>query len=89
MTVLDTITHNLDTLKLHSGKIIITTHHKPDGDAMGSSLGLYHYLAQAGIESQIVTPTDYSDFLHWLPGNDSVIVYEEDKEKSSFFDKFE
>jgi len=82
MTVLDTITHNLDTLKLHSGKIIITTHHKPDGDAMGSSLGLYHYLAQAGIESQIVTPTDYSDFLHWLPGNDSVIVYEEDKEKS-------
>ena len=25
-------------------KIVITTHYNPDGDAMGSSLGLYHYL---------------------------------------------
>jgi len=69
--VQDTITHNLAELRKHSGKIVITTHHKPDGDAMGSSLGLYHYLKNAGIDSQIVTPTDYAEFLHWLPGNDA------------------
>ena len=78
----DTITHNLAELRKHSGKIVITTHHKPDGDAMGSSLGLYHYLKNAGIDSQIVTPTDYAEFLHWLPGNDTVIVYEEDSKRS-------
>lgn len=78
----DTITHNLEELRKHSRKIVITTHHKPDGDAMGSSLGLYHYLKSAGIHSQVVTPTDYAEFLHWLPGNDSVIVYEEHKGKS-------
>jgi phosphoesterase RecJ-like protein len=80
--VLDTISHNLQDLRNHSGKIIITTHHKPDGDAMGSSLGLYLYLKEAGIESQVITPTDYAAFLHWLPANDSVIVYEEEKQKS-------
>lgn len=80
--MLDTISHNLQDLKNHSGKIVITTHYKPDGDAMGSSLGLYHYLKEAGIDSQVVTPTDYAEFLHWLPGNDTVIVYEEEKQRS-------
>jgi len=81
--VLDTITHNLQDLKSQSGKIIITTHYKPDGDAMGSSLGLYLYLKSAGIDSQVITPTDYADFLHWLPANDRVMVYEEHKEKAN------
>ncbi|MDB4173648.1 DHH family phosphoesterase, partial [Bacteroidia bacterium] len=78
----DTIKHNLQDLQKHSGKIVITTHHKPDGDAMGSSLGLYHYLKEAGIDSQIITPTDYAEFLHWLPGNDTVMVYTDDVQKS-------
>lgn len=76
----DTIKHSLRELEEHSGNIIITTHHKPDGDAMGSSLGLYNYLKNSGIDSQVVTPTDYSEFLHWLPGNEAVIVYEEQPE---------
>ena len=78
----DTIIHSLQDLKRQSGKIIITTHHKPDGDAMGSSLGLYHYLKAGGIESQVITPTDYADFLHWLPANENVIIYDEHKEIS-------
>ena len=78
----DTIVHTLEDLRASSGKIVITTHHKPDGDAMGSSLGLYHLLKNAGIDSQVITPTDYAEFLHWLPGNDTVMVYEADKPKS-------
>lgn len=58
-------------------KIIITTHHKPDGDAMGSSLGLYNYLIQQGHHVRVITPTDYPQFLEWMPGNGEVIIYTE------------
>jgi phosphoesterase RecJ-like protein len=57
-------------------QIVITTHHKPDGDAMGSSLGLYNALIQLGHRVQVVTPNDYGSFLHWLPGNETVIEFE-------------
>ena len=62
--------------------IVITTHHKPDGDAMGSSLGLYNYLIQKGHQVRVITPTDYPSFLQWLPNNPEVIVYPEKKFES-------
>src|ERR1700750_2397786 len=64
-------------------KIVITTHHKPDGDAMGSSLGLYNYLIQQGHHVKVITPTDYPDFLSWMPGNGEVIIYTENIEQSA------
>jgi phosphoesterase RecJ-like protein len=63
-------------------KIVITTHHKPDGDAMGSSLGLYAYLIQKGHHVSVITPTDYPYFLHWLPNNSDVIIYTDNKIES-------
>jgi bifunctional oligoribonuclease and PAP phosphatase NrnA len=62
-------------------KIVITTHHKPDGDAMGSSLGLYNYLIQLGHHVNIITPTDYPEYFNWMPGNDHVIIFIDFKEK--------
>lgn len=62
--------------KFSNPKIIITTHHKPDGDAMGSSLGLYNLLLNMGIDSQVITPSDYAKFLAWMPGNDKVLNFE-------------
>ncbi|UOE48899.1 DHH family phosphoesterase [Mucilaginibacter sp. SMC90] len=64
-------------------KIVITTHHKPDGDAMGSSLGLYNYLIQQGHHARVIAPTDYPDFLSWLPGNEDVIIYTEHREEAA------
>lgn len=64
-------------------KIVITTHHKPDGDAMGSSLGLYNYLIQQGHHTQVITPTDYPDFLAWMPGNENVMIFTENIDKST------
>lgn len=64
-------------------KIVITTHHKPDGDAMGSSLGLYNYLIQQGHHARVIAPTDYPDFLSWLPGNENVIIYTEHREEAA------
>ena len=74
---------SLKELLAQPRKIVITTHHKPDGDAMGSSLGLYNYLIQLGHHAKVVTPTDYPDFLAWMPGNEEVIIYTENIEASA------
>jgi bifunctional oligoribonuclease and PAP phosphatase NrnA len=64
-------------------KVVITTHHKPDADALGSSLGLYLFLNKLGVNAQVITPTDYGDFLKWMPGENTVINFEEFEEKSA------
>lgn len=79
--MLDTAT--LNNLLAQPQKIVITTHHKPDGDAMGSSLGLYNYLIQQGHHTTVIAPTDYPDFLSWMPGNDAVIIYTEKTAQSA------
>ena len=63
-------------------KIVITTHRGPDGDAMGSSLAMMHFLMKLGHHVDVITPNSYADFLHWMPGNDRVIVYEEREEEA-------
>lgn len=67
--------NELNDLIIKCQKPLIITHYNPDGDAIGSSLGFYHYLVKRGKTPTIVTPNDYPDFLHWIPGNDNVIVY--------------
>ena len=62
--------------------IVITVHRGPDGDAMGSALGLYNVLVQLGHIVTVITPNDYASFLYWLPGNEKVIVFTEEKEKA-------
>ena len=57
-------------------KVVITTHQKPDGDAMGSSLGLFHFLKQFGHQVTVISPTNWADFLDWMPGTKSVLDYE-------------
>ena len=62
-------------------KIMITTHQKPDGDAMGSMLGLYHFLIQFGHDVTPVSPTNWADFLSWMPGTEQVLDFERNVEK--------
>jgi bifunctional oligoribonuclease and PAP phosphatase NrnA len=57
--------------------ILITTHQNPDADAMGSSLGWAGYLRKKGHHVTVVTPTEYPQNLHWMPGNESVIAFDE------------
>lgn len=63
-------------------KVVITMHQKPDGDAMGSSLGLFHILIQLGHQVTVISPTNWASFLNWLPGCKAVIDYEKNKERS-------
>ncbi|WP_162416880.1 DHH family phosphoesterase [Cyclobacterium roseum] len=60
-----------------SKRIIITTHHKPDADALGSSLALALYLKKKKHQVTVVSPSDYPSFLHWMKGNDEVINFED------------
>ncbi|MBC6365522.1 bifunctional oligoribonuclease/PAP phosphatase NrnA [Algoriphagus sp. AK58] len=70
-------------------KIFITTHVKPDADALGSSLGLANYLIKKGHDVTVVTPTDYPYFLTWMKGNDSVLDFSLEKDKTLAVSKLE
>lgn len=60
-------------------KIAIIPHRSPDGDAMGSTLALYHFLLKLNHQPQIISPNDFPNFLAWMPGSENVLVYENDK----------
>jgi len=61
-------------------KIVIIPHRSPDGDAMGSTLGLYHFLKKLNHEAIVVAPNEFPEFLAWLPGSENVLIFEKDKE---------
>ncbi|GAA4958876.1 bifunctional oligoribonuclease/PAP phosphatase NrnA [Algibacter aquimarinus] len=66
------IKHLLATKK----KIVIVPHKNPDGDAIGSTLGLYHYLLKGGHDAQVITPNDYPNFLKWVPGENTILKHD-------------
>lgn len=68
---------------LNSSKsIVLTTHHNPDGDAVGSLLGLYHALKSLNYPVLVISPNGFPDFLTWLPGSENVIRFSEHKTKA-------
>jgi bifunctional oligoribonuclease and PAP phosphatase NrnA len=60
-------------------KMVVLTHFKPDADALGSSLGLSKYLKKMGHTVKVITPSDYPDFISWMPGNKEVLIFQKDK----------
>lgn len=60
-------------------KIVIVTHKNPDGDAIGSSLGLFHYLMKGRHQVHVLTPNDSPSFLKWIPGNETILKYDSQK----------
>lgn len=61
-------------------KIAILPHRNPDGDAMGSTIGLYHFLLKMGHRPTVISPNEFPDFLAWLPESGNVKVFEREKE---------
>lgn len=55
-------------------KIVITTHLSPDGDALGSSLALYHYFRKTGKDVRVIVPNAFPYFLKWMNGADNIIL---------------
>ena len=71
---------SINKLKTYIGKgdkIVIVSHELPDGDAIGSSLGLYHYLMSFDKKSiKVIVPNAFPEFLKWMPGSNDIIIYE-------------
>jgi bifunctional oligoribonuclease and PAP phosphatase NrnA len=66
-----------------TSRIVIVSHVNPDGDAVGSSLALYHYFRKTGKDVKIVIPDPCPDFLRWLPGNDQIIIFKHKKKEAA------
>lgn len=71
------IQEKLKSLLEHPKKAVIVGHKNPDGDAVGSCLGLWHFLVQRGHEAVVIMPNDYPNFLKWLPGSESVLLFDQ------------
>ncbi|MEO0898898.1 MAG: bifunctional oligoribonuclease/PAP phosphatase NrnA [Bacteroidota bacterium] len=75
---------DIKTLLSEPRRIAITMHAKADGDAIGSSLGLYHYLKQKGHRVEVVSPTDYPENLKWIAGTEDVQIGPNDPDRASW-----
>jgi phosphoesterase RecJ-like protein len=62
--------------------IVITMHQKPDADAMGSALGLYHFLLTFGHQVTVISPTNWAKWLDWMPDCNKVVDYELHRDKA-------
>ncbi len=70
---------SLQKLLASPKKIAIVPHRSPDGDAMGSTLGLYHFLLKLNHNVVVIAPNDFPNFLAWMPGSNKVLIFENDK----------
>ncbi len=76
------IIEDLKTKLLTVSNIVITTHSNPDGDAIGSSLGLYHCLKNKGFNVDVVVPNAYPEFIQWMDDNDKVVKFSDNKKEA-------
>jgi bifunctional oligoribonuclease and PAP phosphatase NrnA len=65
---------------LSASHIIITSHKSPDGDSIGSSLGLLHFIEKLGKKVIICHPDPVPEYLLWLEGSDSILTIQKDTE---------
>ncbi len=65
--------------------IVIIPHKNPDGDAIGSCMGLAKFLEGLGQRPNVVAPNDYPKFLKWMPGNEHILNFEKENLFTSLF----
>ena len=59
--------------------VVIVCHTSPDGDAIGSSLGLYEYLKRKGKNVTVIVPNYFPDFLHWMKDAERILRFDRQK----------
>lgn len=77
--------HEFEDLISQAENIVITTHQRPDGDGLGSSLGIYHFLNSIHKKANLVLPDKYADSLEFMFNNfpkNRLVIYTEDAESS-------
>lgn len=64
-------------------KIVLVSHKNPDGDTIGASLAMMHYLRKKGHEVSMLVPNDFPRFYQWMPGADEMIIFDRNAHKVS------
>ncbi len=62
-------------------RVTLMTHINPDGDAIGSMLGLYWFLLKKGCQVSMAVPNDFPHFLDWMDGADQILVYSKQRDR--------
>jgi len=63
--------------------IAITSHRNPDGDAIGSSLAVYHYLKRKGHSVSVIFPSEYPDNFAWMPEAEKILIHDIEPEDAN------
>jgi len=79
--IAETLVNDSNELINKARKIAIITHISPDGDAMGSALGLYHFFYSLNKEAIVIVPNHYAAFFEWMPAVSQILIYETQKEQ--------
>ena len=66
-----------------ANSIIITTHKSPDGDAIGSSQALYHFLKKLEKNVTVIVPDAFPEFLNWMEDVDKIIYHDKETTKAN------
>lgn len=74
---------DINQLLIPENKIVILTHYNPDGDAIGSSLGLKHYLEAKGLNPEVIVPNDFPKFLKWMPDAKKITIADYKRKKAA------
>lgn len=73
---MNTNIQDLEAVLASPKNIVIVPHKNPDGDAIGASLAVYHYLTLLGHTTSVIAPNEYPDFLKWMPGNEHILKFD-------------
>ncbi len=60
-----------------SENVVIISHVGPDGDAVGSTLGMYHFLNGLEKQATVVLPNEFPQYLNWMPDSDTIVIAED------------
>jgi len=68
-----------------ANSIVVTSHKNPDGDAVGSALAMHHFLTSLGKKVTTILPDSVPEFLQWLPGYESIVIFDKQTEEAKKF----
>ena len=76
--------HLIELSAIISGckNIVLTTHTNPDGDAIGSTMALFHFFIRKGYQVSAIVPNEFPGFLAWIPGSENMMIFEKDSKKT-------
>ena len=76
----DSFFERFDAVIQSPKRIVLVCHVNPDGDAIGSVLAMSEFLSGFGHQVNMVVANDFPGFLHWMPGSEAILVFEQQPE---------